>query len=388
MPNPPLPNTGVITPVENGDADAWDVITNSAWSNYDNHNHASGAGVQVPSAGLRINADVTWSFAGTSYAITAAKALDFAPTAAAGMTGYASALFVNSTDANNLYFRNEAGTNVRITNGSTIDVTIVGGIGGDYTAIGALVAYVDAGDQYTLQQQSSAGARQWAKLAAGDLSLYEYKAAGDPSAPFRAVTLKSPAALAAGYTLTMPAALPGAAALIQTTTGGVLSASNTLTANVTAPDFRFTTARDQMLPASASVDPNNTHTKLLGASSSAQVGWTLAASANRIQWPLELEAGSTITGWTIYVRKRTNNPATVTGRLFQTLGTNGVESTAGLGAGASNNTSAPGYITLAESGLSAAITSNTQYYLVFTPGNSVTPAADELLHAVITYTRP
>jgi hypothetical protein len=385
---PTTANMSLILPTEGGSADVWDTLLNAALTLVDSHDHTAGKGVQVPSAGLKINADIAWSFAGTSYAITGAKAIDFAPAAAAGMTSYASALFVNSSDANNLYFRNESGTNVKITDGSTINVSIVGGIGGDYASISALVDYVDSSDTYRFRQQTATLVRQYAKMESADLALYEYLAAGATPVPPRAVTLKSPASLAAAYSLTMPAALPGAAALIQTSTVGVLSASNTLTANVTAPDFRFTTARSLILPASASIDPNGTHTRLLGASSSAQVGWTVAASANRIQWALPLESGITITGWTIYVRKRTNGSATITGRLFQTLGTNGVESTAGLGSGDSDNTNAPGYITLAESGLSAAITTDTQYYLVFTPSASVTPAADELFHALITYTRP
>ena len=388
MSQTPTPNMGLVQPTEGGDADVWDTIFTTLFGRIDIHNHTTGLGVQVSSAGLKINADVAWSFAGTSYAITGMKALDFTPVTAASVASYSSALFANSSDANNLYFRNSAGTNVKITDGSTLNVSIVGGIGGDYSSVSALVDYDDASDTYRFRQETAAAVRQFAKVSHADLNLFEYDAAGDASVPANAVILKSPDALAASYSVVFPDAVPGAQALVQASTAGVLSFTNTIAQPITATDFRFTTARSLILPASASVDPNGTHTKLLGASSSAQVGWTLAASANRIQWALELESGITITGWTIYVRKRTNGSATITGRLFQTLGTNGVESTAGLGSGDTDNTNAPGYVVLTESGLSAAITTDTQYYLVFTPGNSVTPAADELLHALITYTRP
>lgn len=176
----------------------------------------------------------------------------------------------------------------------------------------------------------------------------------------------------------------GAAIIDGALTGGSTAA---FTGNVTAPDFRYTTAQTKFLPASMSVD-DGIHTKKLGASSFGQAGWTIGASTSPITWPIPIEVGCTITGYTIYCRKRTNGSATIAARLWVTTGTNGIEGGGGaMGAGSSSSANAPGYITLSESGLTAAPAAAEQMYLVFTPSGSITTAADELFHAVVTYKR-
>lgn len=227
------PNMGMVLPTEGGDADVWDTLINAALTLNDAHDHTTGKGVRIPSAALKINADTPWNDAGVYYAITGAKAIDFQPSAAAGMAGYAGALFVSSAD-NELYYRTTAGANVKLTNGAALNVAaFAGGIGGDYSSIGALLDYDDATDTYRFRQQVSAAVRQYAKLGSADLKLFEYLAAGGAVVPVNAVTLKSPAALAAAYALTLPAALPGATAALQCTAAGVLSASNTFANDIT-----------------------------------------------------------------------------------------------------------------------------------------------------------
>src|SRR5689334_4547984 len=113
---PTDPNmTGLIYPTEGDSTDIWAQIMNSTcWPVIGAHDHTTGAGVPIPSAALKINADVSWAFGGVNYALTDAKAIDFAAVAASSVAGYAGALFVNSSDANNLYFRTVGGTNVKI----------------------------------------------------------------------------------------------------------------------------------------------------------------------------------------------------------------------------------------------------------------------------------
>jgi hypothetical protein len=202
------PNMSLVLPDNHGSTDTWDVILETLFGVVDLHDHSTGKGVPIPSGALRINDDVSWSFAGTTYAITDLRAVDFTPATPASITGYSSALFVNSSDANNLYFRNASGANVRITNGSTIDVTVVGGIGGDYASISALLDYDDASDTYRFRQQTSAFVRQFAKVSCADVQLFEYFAAGVSPVPSNSVRLRSPAALAASYNVTWLAALP------------------------------------------------------------------------------------------------------------------------------------------------------------------------------------
>lgn len=227
------PNMGMVLPTEGGDADVWDTLINAALTLNDAHDHTTGKGVRIPSAALKINADTPWNDAGVYYAITGAKAIDFQPSAAAGMAGYAGALFVSSAD-NELYYRTTAGANVKLTNGAALNVAaFAGGIGGDYSVVGALLDYDDATDTYRFRQETAAAVRQYAKIGSADLKLFEYLAAGGAVVPVNAVTLKSPAALAAAYALTLPAALSGTTALLQATSAGVMSHSNTMATDIT-----------------------------------------------------------------------------------------------------------------------------------------------------------
>lgn len=226
---PTDPNmTGLIYPTEDGDEDVWDTILNTTvFPVIGAHDHTTGKGVKVPTTGLNINADLAFG----SFSITGMKALGFTPVAASGITSYSSAFFVNSSDSNNLYFRNASGTNVKLTDGSTLNVSIVGGIGGDYSSVSALLDYDDASDTYRFRQETSASVRQYAKISTADLIIREYDAAGDATVPTETITIKSPDALAAGYTVTLPTAVPVAQSMVQMSTAGVLTTSNTLAAD-------------------------------------------------------------------------------------------------------------------------------------------------------------
>lgn len=216
----------LVLPTPGGDIGVWDDEINAALTLVDSHGHVAGQGVPIVTAALNINADVPLN--GNS--LTNTKSLDLAEVAA--LASGARRIFVSSSD-HELYYRTAAGVNVRLTNGSSLNLTLVGGIVGDYAAVGAEVAYDDANDRYTFKQQLSAGVKQWARLDASDLDLYEYKAAGDATNITKRVRLKSPAALAANYDITMLAALPGSTSLLQLDSSGVMTASNTVANAVT-----------------------------------------------------------------------------------------------------------------------------------------------------------
>lgn len=376
---PTTANMSLVYPADHTETDTWGPILNTLFGVIDEHDHSVGKGVKVPSGGLKINADVSWSFGGTQYAITDMKALDFTPVAASGITSYSSALFVNSSDSNNLYFRNSGGTNVKITDGGTLNISIVGGIGGDYQTVGALFSFDDATDSYWAQQQGSP--RPWARLRVGDVDIYETAASIS-----NRVRLKSPSALAASYDITWLAALPASTMPLQVSNAGVLSASNTFAGELTAPDFNYTTAQNLILPASMAEDRLGTHTKSTGASSGAMNRFLIAASANPLVWPLPTRVGDRITGYTLYVRKRTDNTNTIASRIFYTTSSNGIET--GGSAGTSSAANAPGYVTLTESTTLDHTAADIQFYLVFTPGGGVTPNADEVFHVSLNLTRP
>lgn len=203
--------------------DVWGVVLNALLGanggGIEAHNHSSGQGNPIPSSALAINADVSWA----SSAITALKTIEFTEVAPASVTSYVDAIYVSSID-HNLYFLNNSNVPVQITEGNTLNISLVGGIGGDYSTVNALLSYNDASKNYFLQQEGSP--RPWAGLETGDILLFQ-KAASISNA----VTLKSPGSLAASYTVTWPAAVPSAQAIVQMSAGGTLTPSNTLGSN-------------------------------------------------------------------------------------------------------------------------------------------------------------
>jgi hypothetical protein len=231
---PTDPNmTGLIYPTEGGSEDTWDTIMNSTcWPVLGAHSHTPGDGVPIRSAALQINADVSWSSGGSNFSITDLKAIDFTPVAPATVSALASALYVSSSDSN-LYFRNQSGTAVKITDGSTLNISIVGGITGDYASVGAALSYDDASDTYLCKQEQSLSVRQYGKIAHSDIKLFEYKAAGVTPVPSNSVTMKSPAALAASYSLTLFTAVPASQQIVQLDASGNLFATNTIANDVT-----------------------------------------------------------------------------------------------------------------------------------------------------------
>lgn len=226
MPEPLLPYMLLPTPTPGSDTGIWAPILNAATALIDGHDHTTNKGKPVPSAGINIDA-----------------ALDFHSFRAINMAGVnlgnLSGLLASGTNeffgfGGDAYWRSGGGVNVKVTNGGALNMTTVGGIAGDYTTAGAEVAYVNAGDNYTFKQEVGAGVRQYAKLDSADVRMHEYKAAPAAGVPTNFVALRSPAALAASYVVTMPAALPGSALLQQVDAAGLTTWSNTVTGLLTA----------------------------------------------------------------------------------------------------------------------------------------------------------
>jgi hypothetical protein len=216
---PTLPNTGVITPTPGGDNGTWDDKNNAAWSNYDGHRHEDGNGLRIRPAGIDINADLTFN---SLYAPIALHRLTFASIVA--LTSNNKSLFVNTSD-NELYWRSNTGTNVKLTAGNALNVAaFTGGFGAGYTSASAAADYDDSTEQYTFKQ-AAAGA--WSRLGVGGIRLYEFG-----TTETLRVGLLAPAGLAGSYDVTLPLAAPASTQLVQMSSAGVLTASNTI-ANAT-----------------------------------------------------------------------------------------------------------------------------------------------------------
>lgn len=371
MPGPILPNTGIQLPALDGDAGIWDAENNACWMDYDVHDHAPGNGVRVPVAGLNINADLTMG----GFGLTNLKSAAF--TQIAALAAGATTIFVNAAD-HELYWRTAGGVNVKLTTGNTLNITFVGGIGGDYAAIGAHLNYDDANKRFTFQQETN----KWARIATGGVRYYEFNT---NEAIYTGIIVAP--ALAASYDITLPVALPGSQLFLQMDAAGVLTLSNTALSNVTAPDFRYTVAQTIHIPGSVALDVTaGTHTRALGGTSAVPIGWLLAASANKLMYPIEgLRLGDTIGGFLLRLDKNTSNANTVNARIYRFRATLGSETA--MGAGVNNNQNAVGAATMTEV-FTDVVGTGYQYYLVVTPGAGVAPAADKIYDAEIFVTRP
>lgn len=207
-------NMLLTKPLLDGDPGTWDTSLNASLDRLDIHDHTTNLGVKVPTAGLNINADLT--FAG--FAATNNKAVKFTAQTPASMTSYNGSIFLG-TD-NEFYLRSPAGTNIKVTSSGTLNMSLVGGIAGDYAAAAASLYYDDANQTYRFLEAAPLP-NNWSRVACGDLDLYEHA-----SGITNRVRLASPAALAGSYTVTWPAAVPAATSYLQMSSAGVLTASN------------------------------------------------------------------------------------------------------------------------------------------------------------------
>lgn len=362
---PTLPNMGLITPTLGGDSGTWDDKINACFALVDAHDHTSGKGVQVPVAGININAD----FAMAGQAVTGLGSVAF--NAVTALTTGSKRLFVSSAD-NELYWRTNSGTNVKLTSGTSINTTLVGGITGDYSTVGAAVAYDDANKRYTFKTQTST----WARMASGPVRIYEYNTTESVY-----VEQAVDAALAASYTVTWPAALPAAAAFVLIDNTGAVSftASPTIIGTITVSGIKFSSDQVMVLSAAALRQTGSTHVFngnywALGASSSD----TLFAS-------LPLKTGDRIKSVTVYIDKNTASTNTVTVELYRTdPATSGsIATLISSGTNAGNN---DGVHTVGPTGMTEVVAAGHAYSVKVS--QTTATAGDFIFTVEITYDRP
>lgn len=301
----------------------------------DAHDHTTGKGTRVPTAGININADLTFS---SLYAPTNLHRLTFASIVA--LSSDNKSLFVSSAD-NELYWRSNAGTNVKLTSGASLNVAaFTGGIGGDYAAVGAAVAYDDAADRYTFKQQSPGN---WARLACGPVRLFEFNTSESVY-----VELAAPAALGASYTLTWPTSPDPTSSgvsrpLIVGTTGNV--------STMPGPQAGI------MYPIQLATPGSGT---TLG--STLALGTSVASS----YLPIPVPVGAAVSSWTVYLTK-TSAAGTISCQL-EILSSAGAVTTSG--AAATNSANNPGVITLEITGLAGTLTAGSSLRLNLTGGGT------------------
>ncbi len=187
----------------------WASDLNSAFEAVDAHDHTSGNGALIPSAGININSDLGFN----GYNATLLRSARLSSQAAS---------LSEATDKNclsvvlgDLYYNNGSGTAIQLTSGSGLNAASIGGIGGDYATSTASVSYSDTTKVFSFTQSSGVTA----KMSFGDIALYENAASANP------ITIKSPSSLASSYTLTLPPFLPGTGSgFLRVTSSGVMGA--------------------------------------------------------------------------------------------------------------------------------------------------------------------
>lgn len=180
------PNMNLIVPTvgsEPGPTYATDI--NTDFSIIDNHDHSPGRGVQITTAGLNINTDLSIG----NNNLFLARSVRFTPQSAA-LSG-ASDIGCVYVVGNELYYNDVSGGHqVAITSNGSVNAGA-----GSITGLPSGTAGVSfSGGAFTFSQATNTPAN----LLGGSISI------GDNTASSKYVTFAAPSALAANYTLTLP----------------------------------------------------------------------------------------------------------------------------------------------------------------------------------------
>lgn len=222
MPFTTSPNMGLTIPTvtqEPGPTYAVDI--NASLSLIDAHNHTPGQGVQIPSSGLNINADL--SFAGNN-AINL-RSTRFSPQGSVLATpSDVGCVYLVGVD---LYCNDGNGNNIRITQS--------GGLAGTNGSIANLTApasatYVSINSTFVWQSAANVAATMDMRNA-----ILRNSTAGS-----KGLTLSPPAAMAADSTITFPN-IPGAQSFLTMDSSGNIAAPITYSAGITTANIAANT---------------------------------------------------------------------------------------------------------------------------------------------------
>lgn len=176
---------------------------NSSLNKIDAHNHTSGQGLQIPTAGLNIDSNLSLNNFGITNASRIGLVSQNVPPAGGSV-------YRNNDD---LYYVDGTGANVRITQGGAVAVSgAVGFSGLPFGTAGA--SYNNLNQSFVFQSATNTAAN----LDCGSVTLREVVASAN------GVTLASPLVLAASYTMYMPSALPIANSYLELSPAGNVSA--------------------------------------------------------------------------------------------------------------------------------------------------------------------
>lgn len=243
---------------------------------------------KVTPAGIDINADLTMRSGATYSALTNAHSIGMTSQGSLlAAADYPGRLFVSATGE--LYYNDTSGQQIQVTSAGAVSGT-PGSITGAGYGTPVEVNWSAADQWYSMYLDSSASPATFAHVRMNDLLL------NDGDANFLRMAV---GAMSGDYTLTWPSAVAGAnGTLLQSTTAGVLSWSNTGLASVSlssgahftvSGSGRFKHGTVSMpIPAAACVVINGSTGQLN------ESYWQLDAADDRLYAPIMLPVGSRI----------------------------------------------------------------------------------------------
>lgn len=177
---------------------------NQAFTVLDAHNHTAGNGQQIPSAGISIDADLSFNSKNATLLRSTRYDDQIAPLALAADVR---SIYVVG---GNLYYNNGIGQPIQITAGAALNATSIGGIGGDYATSTASVFYTSVNSTFTFWSNTNTTA----SMDSGPITIRNNVASSFGT------TIKAYPTLSADYNLTLPAALPGSTKFLTVDSAG------------------------------------------------------------------------------------------------------------------------------------------------------------------------
>jgi hypothetical protein len=195
----------------------WASEVNAAFGVIDAHDHSSGKGTPVRTAGIYLDADLDFRGTNSKNARSARFALQ---TSLLGGISDVCCVYFSGAD---LYANDSAGNQIQLTSGGGVAGTS-GSISG--LASPASVVYTPATKLFKFYS----GSNIWASMQTGPITISEAVLNG------KGVTVSVPVGLATAYGLELPAALPASTKIVTLTSAGKVVADGVLPAPSAATD--------------------------------------------------------------------------------------------------------------------------------------------------------
>lgn len=182
---------------------AWASEVNQAFTTVDSHNHTSGQGVPIPSAGININADLGFN----GYNAYGFRTVRLGSQSAA--LSLASDLLCLYATGGNLYYNDGSGNQIQITAAGVVNTSSSGNISG-MGGTSAAATYTNATSTFAFTSATNTPAKMsFGPIAIGRNAVSPYT-----------VTLIANASATGSFTLTFPTALPASTGFMQMDTSG------------------------------------------------------------------------------------------------------------------------------------------------------------------------